>query len=108
MAELEKQKTAPWRLFRGPSVHTLGGDQRTVSVQGDAEHNLIITGDVNVSLAVDAARIEALSPVHQLPADLADFAGRERQAEKLLSVLNARGGRVAISSIMKDCGRHPM
>jgi tetratricopeptide (TPR) repeat protein len=99
MAELEKQKTAPWRLFRGPSVHTLGGDQRTVSVQGDAEHNLIITGDVNVSLAVDAARIEALSPVHQLPADLADFAGRERQAEKLLSVLNARGGRVAISSI---------
>jgi hypothetical protein len=37
--------------------------------------------------------------LHQLPADVADFAGRAAQMEKLLGVLGAPGGRVAISAI---------
>jgi tetratricopeptide (TPR) repeat protein len=39
------------------------------------------------------------SPLHQLPADIADFAGRGAQMEKLLEVLSARDGHVAISAI---------
>jgi tetratricopeptide (TPR) repeat protein len=39
------------------------------------------------------------SPLHQLPADIPDFAGREAQMEKLLRVLSGPGGHVAISAI---------
>jgi tetratricopeptide (TPR) repeat protein len=39
------------------------------------------------------------SAVHQLPADVTDFAGRAAQVEALLGVLSAPGGRVAISAI---------
>jgi hypothetical protein len=37
--------------------------------------------------------------LHQLPADIADFAGRGAQVERLLEVLSAPGGHVAISAI---------
>jgi hypothetical protein len=42
---------------------------------------------------------DALAPLHQLPTDVADFAGRAAQVEALLGVLSAPGGRVAISAI---------
>jgi hypothetical protein len=82
--------------------------QRAVSLGGDAHGAVIVTGDGNVVLHVEASGIAALerllerihpSPLNQLPADVADFAGRRAQMEKLLSVLSAPGGRVAISAI---------
>jgi tetratricopeptide (TPR) repeat protein len=39
------------------------------------------------------------SPLHQLPAGIADFAGRAEQTERLMEVLTAPGGHVAISAI---------
>jgi tetratricopeptide (TPR) repeat protein len=80
--------------------------QRAVSLGGDANGAVIVTGDGNVIVHVDS--VEAIawllhrshpSPLHQLPADVEDFAGREVQIEKLLRVLDATGARVAISAI---------
>jgi tetratricopeptide (TPR) repeat protein len=80
--------------------------QRAVSLGGDANGAVIVTGDGNVIVHVDSfAAIAWLldrshpSPLHQLPADLADFAGRTVQMDKLLGLLNTPGGRVAISAI---------
>jgi hypothetical protein len=39
------------------------------------------------------------SPLRQLPADIADYAGRSAQTENLLEVLSAPGGYVAIAAI---------
>jgi tetratricopeptide (TPR) repeat protein len=50
-------------------------------------------------LAKDRGEQSHPSPLHQLPADIADFAGRDAQMEKLLEVLSAPGGHVAISAI---------
>src|SRR5262245_43728490 len=67
--------------------------QRAVSLGGDAQGAVFVTGDGNVILRIDAlaaAAIEWLakrshpSPLHQLPADIADFAGRGAQVEKLM------------------------
>ena len=56
----------------------------------------VVTGDHNVFQGT----LQPEAPtVHQLPADVADFAGRAAQVEKLLGVLSAPGGRVAISAI---------
>ncbi|MFB3149014.1 MAG: hypothetical protein ACE10M_00430 [Alphaproteobacteria bacterium] len=65
--------------------------ERAVAVGGDANGSTFVTGDKNVVVsfpAADAAAIdrafERLFPSRrrQLPADLADFAGRERTAAK--------------------------
>src|SRR5262249_7391914 len=64
----------------------------------DAKDNQIFTGDLHISIGKDAPQTDAL-PLHQLPADIADFAGRGAQMEKLLGVLSAPGGRAAISAI---------
>jgi tetratricopeptide (TPR) repeat protein len=80
--------------------------QRAVSLGGDANGAVIVTGDGNVIVHVDSVAAIAWllhrqhpSPLHQLPADVADFAGRAVQMEKLLEVLNTPGGRVAIAAI---------
>jgi hypothetical protein len=82
--------------------------ERAVAVRGDANGAVITTGDSNVVLRVDASGAEVIdrliqrslpSPLHQLPADIADFAGRGAQMERLLGVLSAPGGHVAISAI---------
>src|SRR5262249_53073139 len=64
----------------------------------DAKDNQIFTGDLHISIGKDAPQTDAL-PLHQLPADIADFAGRGAQVEQLLGVLSAPGGRAAISAI---------
>jgi hypothetical protein len=65
-------------------------------VQGDADESLFVTGNhnvINVSRSHPAPQPGPPSPLHQLPADIADFAGRGAQVEKLLGVLSAPGGR---------------
>jgi tetratricopeptide (TPR) repeat protein len=61
----------------------------------DAKNSQFFAGDVHIHAPPPAAP----SPLHQLPADVADFAGRAAQMEKLLELLSAPGGRVAISAI---------
>src|SRR5215831_545155 len=82
--------------------------ERAVAVRGDAQGAVIVSGDGNVVLPVDALGVAAIdrllqrshpSPLHQLPADVADFAGRGAQMERLLALLSAPGGRAAISAI---------
>jgi hypothetical protein len=70
--------------------------------RGGISKSLLVTGNHNVITVSrsDAAReLKPSSPLHQLPADIADFAGRVAQTEKLLGVLSAPGGHVAISAI---------
>jgi hypothetical protein len=76
--------------------------ERAVSLGGSAQGAVFVTGDGNVVLRVDGLGAAALDrllqrshpfPLHQLPADVADFAGRATQVEKLLGVLSAPGGR---------------
>src|SRR5262249_57438866 len=76
--------------------------ERTVSAQGDACEGLCVSGShnvINVSRSHPAPQPGPPSPLHQLPADIADFAGRGAQVEKLMGVLSAPGGRAAISAI---------
>jgi hypothetical protein len=82
--------------------------ERAVSLGGDANGAVITTGDGNIVLRIDASDAAAIdrlllrrlpSALHQLPADVADFAGRSAQVEKLLGVLSAPGGQAAISAI---------
>ena len=77
MAGFGKLKAALGWLFNGPPSAAIPvADGRAVSTQRDAKENLIVTGDrnvVNVSVARDASQAEVLSPLHQLPADIADF-----------------------------------
>jgi hypothetical protein len=82
--------------------------ERAVAFGGDASRAVITTGDGNVVLRIDASEAAAIdrllqrshpSPLHQLPADVTDFAGRGAQMEKLLEVLSAPGSHVAISAI---------
>lgn len=82
--------------------------ERAVAVGGDANGAVITAGDGNVVPRIDASEAAAIdrllqrshrSPLYQLPADLTDFAGRGAQMEKLISVLSASGGHIAISAI---------
>jgi hypothetical protein len=100
MAGFRKLKAALGRLFNGPSPAAIRvADGRAVSAGRDAEGNLIVAGDRNVvTVSLAGRQAEALPPLHQLPADVADFAGRASQVEKLLGLLSAPG-RVAISAI---------
>jgi NB-ARC domain len=96
MAGLRTLGTALARLLNRPSLATrLTGADRNILVGRDAKDNQFFTGDVHIQ----APRPGAPSPLHQLPADVADFAGREVQMEKLLAALNVPGGRTAISAI---------
>ena len=81
---------------------------RAVSLGGSVQGAAFVTGDGNVILHVDALGLAAIawllqrshpSPLHQLPADIADFAGRRQQVEALVELLSASGGRAAISAI---------
>jgi tetratricopeptide (TPR) repeat protein len=140
MAGLQGIQAILGRLFkRLPADAVSPGDRRNVSIEGAAENNQIITGDINLSVAtrlavteptvradVSGGQVQGVagagsvvidkftivnqrtsetqgsaqtSAVHQLPADVADFAGRAVQVEALLGVLSAPGGRVAISAI---------
>jgi tetratricopeptide (TPR) repeat protein len=89
-------------------ILSMATGERAVAVGGDANGAVFVTGDGNVVLRIDASGAAAIdrllqrshpSPLHQLPADIADFAGRGAQTEKLLHVLSAPGGHVAISAI---------
>jgi tetratricopeptide (TPR) repeat protein len=89
-------------------ILSMATGERAVAVGGDANGAVIMTGDGNVVLRIDASGAAAIdrllqrshpSPLHQLPADIADFAGRGAQMEKLLDVLSAPGGHIAISAI---------
>jgi hypothetical protein len=99
MERLNKLSAALTRLLNGSSAISVPpAHERTVSVGANVNNSQIFTGDIinNIS-ATDTPRAHA--PLHQLPADVADFAGRETQMEHLFGVLNAPGGRVAISAI---------
>jgi hypothetical protein len=89
-------------------ILSIATGEHAVAIGGDAIGAVIMTGDGNVVLRIDASGAAAIdrliqrshpSPLHQLPADIADFAGREAQMERLLEVLSARGGRIAINAI---------
>ena len=82
--------------------------ERAAAVGGDANGSTFVTGDKNVVVsfpAADAAAIdrafERLFPsrCRQLPADLADFAGRERETAELEAVLSGDGAAAAITAI---------
>ena len=104
MTILESFRAALGRLL---GVGTLGGQSaagaRGVSVQRDAINNVVFTGDieggVHVSPNWSGQPATPPSPLHQLPAEIADFAGRGRQVESLLALLSAPGGGAAISAI---------
>ena len=75
---------------------TLATRERAIAVGGDANGAAFVTGDNAVLLMLNASTAEAVkqamaSPLrpsrNQLPADLADFQGREEQIEKLKAVL---------------------
>jgi tetratricopeptide (TPR) repeat protein len=99
MEGLRKLRAALTRLLNWPFVIAVPPARgRDVSVGANVINSQISTGDIiNISLAPDTPRAHA--PLHQLPADVADFAGRAVQMEKLLGLLNTPGGRVAISAI---------
>src|SRR5262249_12310505 len=98
MAAFGTFKTLLGRLFDKPSVVAVPADREgAVSARSGAKVNEICTGGGSISLATDATRAHA--PMHQLPADVADFTGRATQMEKLLDVLSAPGGRFAMSAI---------
>jgi tetratricopeptide (TPR) repeat protein len=89
-------------------VLSIATGERAVTFGGSVDGAVVVTGDGNVVVRIDASGTAALewllqrsrpSPVHQLPADVADFAGRGAQVEALLRLLSAPGGRVAISAI---------
>ncbi len=69
-------------------VLSVATGDRAVAVGGSADGAVIVTGDGNVVLRVNASGAAAIdrllqrafpSPLHQLPADVADFAGRGGQ-----------------------------
>jgi tetratricopeptide (TPR) repeat protein len=103
MAGLVKLRAVLGRLFGRPSAKAItAGGERSVSVHGGADESLFVTGNhnvINVSRSHPAPQPGPPSPLRQLPADIADFAGRGAQVEKLLGVLRAPGGRAAISAI---------
>jgi cytidylate kinase len=105
-ASAEDRKHVQAALAAG--VLSIATGERAVSLGGSAQGAVITTGDGNVIVRIDVSEVAAIdrllqkshpSPLHQLPADVADFAGRGTQMEKLLDVLSAPGGRVAISAI---------
>jgi tetratricopeptide (TPR) repeat protein len=59
----------------------------------------VLSATVLDLLAKDRGEQSLPSPLHQLPADIADFAGRGAQMDRLLEVLSAPGGHVEISAI---------
>jgi NB-ARC domain len=114
MMGLRSLKTAlAWLLRRRPGSGEPKAIGASISVGGGVDDSVFVPGSENVINSVtnsqnvvinvvrsDAApQTSALSPLRQLPADIADFAGRSAQMEKLLEVLNASGERVTISAI---------
>ena len=82
--------------------------ERAVAVGGNANGSTFVTGDKNVVVsfpAADAAAIDRAidrlfpSRLHQLPADLADFTGREREVAELEALLSGDGAAAAITAI---------
>jgi hypothetical protein len=90
--------------LRGGSI-VLATGQRAVAVGGDASGATIVTGDGNVLLHLPPGATQellaAIFPVrpYQLPADLADFTGRETEIGSLLESLRSRAGRAVISAV---------
>src|SRR5450631_1757404 len=89
-------------------VLSIASGDRAVPVGGSADGAVVVTGDGNVVLRLDASGATAIerllqrafpSRVDQLPSDVADFAGRGAQVDKLLSVLGTLGGRAAIEGM---------
>jgi tetratricopeptide (TPR) repeat protein len=89
-------------------VLSIASGDRAVAVGGSADGAVVVTGDGNVVLRLDASGATAIerllqrafpSRVDQLPSDVADFAGRGAQVDKLLSVLGTLGGRAAIEGM---------
>ncbi len=71
MAGLKTLRTMLARLLNRPSVVTrLTGADRNVLVGRDAKNSQFFAGDVHIHAPPPAAP----SPLHQLPADVADFA----------------------------------
>jgi hypothetical protein len=103
MLGLGKFFVALRRLFNGPPVSAVpAGAQRAMSVQRGVDRSVFVSGDnnvINVSPTAAAPQARTPSPLHQLPADVANFAGRGAQMDKLLGLLSAPGGRAAISAI---------
>jgi hypothetical protein len=82
--------------------------ERAVAVGGNANGSTFVTGDKNVLVSFPAADSAAIDraferqfPSHrrQLPADLADFAGRERATAELEALLSEDGAAAAITAI---------
>jgi tetratricopeptide (TPR) repeat protein len=79
---------------------------RAVAITGDAKETVIVTGDLNVIFrGGDAAMLRqailALYPthLHQLPADLPDFTGRDLEVEELLHLFLDCSHQAAISAV---------
>jgi tetratricopeptide (TPR) repeat protein len=102
-AENLRQAGAQMALGDSPSAR----GQRAVSLS-HVNNAVVVAGDSNTVLDIEvsgAAAVDRLvqrilpSPLHQLPADIADFAGRRSEIEKLLQTLSTSGARAAISAI---------
>ena len=104
-AALEKFVAAGAGEALGAGRLVLAEGERSVALGSSADGATIVTGDGNVMLRLDAAAAHALRvllgpPVPlQLPPDLIDFTGREREIAALEQALGDDGGRRAITSI---------
>jgi len=86
----------------------LATGDRAAAIGGDATDAIIVTGDGNVVTVFKGLEAAALKlaldrlyppRLRQLPADLADFIGREAEVAKLLAVLRGGAGQAAISAL---------
>ncbi len=100
--EAKADKAPPDQTPETPKIEQTG--DRGVAAGGDIAGSKVITGDrtvvadtVQIFEAPDAEKV--ISSRRQLPADLADFAGREREVAELEALLSGDGAAASISAI---------
>ena len=100
--EAKADKAPPDKTPETPKIEQTG--DRAVAAGGDIAGSKVITGDRSV--VADTVQIfeapapeRVISARRQLPADLADFAGREREVAELEALLSGDGAAASISAI---------
>lgn len=86
----KKQKTVAQTEVSGD--HSAG-------IGRDVVGSVVVAGDLNFHNKTSPQKDSAVSLPHQLPSDLADFTGRNREVSELIKALTEGEGRIAISAI---------
>src|ERR1700761_6009857 len=94
MARWEELGSRLRKMLGGAGSRTSAAETQGIAVAGDAKDNVFVTGGIHLG-----GDPPPPSRCPQLPADIADFAGRERQVNELLALLGPAGGKAAISAI---------